>query len=143
MPGSPGSSRLFARSQRVMRHRIPSTLLGAVLLAALSLVAIPATAGGPVVVGQPVQFQDLSLNLPLSWGWDFDYDGGPEILFDSFEEHPTWTFQEVGSYDVYHQACNFFGCAAIVKTVEVVEDPTIFWDDFETGGAGRWDVESP
>jgi len=46
-----------------------------------------------------VQFTDLSnLSQPItSWEWDFDSDG----IIESYEQNPTWTYNEKGSYSVY------------------------------------------
>jgi len=45
-----------------------------------------------------VQFQDLSHSAwPIqSWAWDFDGDGE----FDSYEQNPSWIYNEPGSYSV-------------------------------------------
>jgi PKD repeat protein len=46
-----------------------------------------------------VQFTDLS-NLSqtiISWEWDFDNDG----TIDSYEQNPTWIYNEAGTYTIY------------------------------------------
>jgi len=44
-------------------------------------------------------FTDLSNSLEpvTAWFWDFDNDGS----FDAFEQHPSWTFEESGTYSVF------------------------------------------
>ena len=46
-----------------------------------------------------VQFTDLSnLSQPItSWEWDFNNDG----IIDSYEQTPTWTYDEEGTFSVY------------------------------------------
>jgi len=46
-----------------------------------------------------VQFTDLSnLSQPItSWEWDFNNDG----IIDSYEQTPTWTYNEEGNFSVY------------------------------------------
>jgi len=46
-----------------------------------------------------IQFTDLS-NLSqtiISWEWDFNNDG----TIDSYEQNPTWTYNEAGTYTIY------------------------------------------
>jgi PKD repeat protein len=51
------------------------------------------------VVPLQVQFTDLSnLSQPITtWEWDFDNDG----VIDSYEQTPSWTYNEDGNYSVY------------------------------------------
>ena len=52
----------------------------------------------PVCVGNPVQFNDLSLpsGQIVNWAWDFDEDGTP----DDITQNPSYTFPSAGSYPV-------------------------------------------
>ena len=46
-----------------------------------------------------VNFTDLSISSPdpiISWEWDFDNDG----TIDSYDQNPTWTYNDLGSYTV-------------------------------------------
>jgi len=43
-----------------------------------------------------VNFTDLSGGFPTNWFWDFQNDG----VYDSFEQNPTFTYTDVGIYDV-------------------------------------------
>ena len=43
-----------------------------------------------------VQFADESVGNPIYWFWDFDNDG----TTDSMEQHPAWTYSEIGTYSV-------------------------------------------
>ncbi len=43
-----------------------------------------------------VQFTDMSIGDIISWQWDFDNDG----TFDSDEQNPVWTYEDVGYYTV-------------------------------------------
>jgi PKD repeat protein len=46
-----------------------------------------------------VNFTDLSISQPnpiILWEWDFDNDG----TIDSYDQDPTWTYNDVGSYTV-------------------------------------------
>jgi len=49
-----------------------------------------------VLVGDPIQFTDLSTGTPTSWQWDFNNDG----TIDSNEQNPVWTYNETGTYTV-------------------------------------------
>ena len=43
-----------------------------------------------------VQFTDQSEGSPTGWEWDFDMDG----IIDSYEQNPTWTYNDDGDYTV-------------------------------------------
>jgi PKD repeat protein len=43
-----------------------------------------------------VQFTDKSTGDPTSWKWDFQNDG----VFDSFDQYPSFSYSELGDYDV-------------------------------------------
>jgi len=57
--------------------------------------ASPTSGSAPLTV----HFSDLSGGDPngiIGWQWDFDCDGE----FDSYEQHPQYTYQDTGSYSV-------------------------------------------
>ncbi|MBN1873860.1 MAG: PKD domain-containing protein [Anaerolineae bacterium] len=58
-----------------------------------------------------VQFTDLSSNGPASWEWDFDNDG----TVDATDQHPTHTYQEMGTYTVRLHVSNEKGSDDEVK----------------------------
>ena len=58
-----------------------------------------------VLPGTTVNFQDLSLNVPTGWSWDFP--GGDETTSGSNE--PQITYSTLGSYDVRLIVSNAFG----------------------------------
>ena len=76
----------------------------------LSVIA-PVTAGIEVpafVCGTlPVQFTDVSSNVPTSWNWDFG-DGTT-----STEQNPVHTYAESGIYTITLEACNSLGCDVV------------------------------
>jgi len=49
-----------------------------------------------VLVEEYIQFTDLSFGDPISWEWDFDYNG----TIDSYEQNPLWAYSEPGTYTV-------------------------------------------
>jgi len=49
-----------------------------------------------VMVGESIQFNDLSVGPPYSWSWDFDNDG----VYDSYVQNPIWTYNLPGSYTI-------------------------------------------
>ncbi|MEQ8707035.1 MAG: PKD domain-containing protein [Phaeodactylibacter sp.] len=55
----------------------------------------------------PVQFTDVSTNVPTSWNWDFG-DGTT-----STEQNPVHTYSESGTYTITLEACNVLGCDVI------------------------------
>ncbi|MFK8006668.1 MAG: PKD domain-containing protein [Saprospiraceae bacterium] len=58
----------------------------------------------------PVQFNDLTINVPTSWAWDFG-DGTTSSL-----QSPIHTYAGSGTYSVSLVACNSLGCDTINKT---------------------------
>lgn len=84
----------------------------------LSVIA-PVTAGieaPEFVCGTlPVQFTDVSTNLPTSWAWDFG-DGTT-----STEQNPVHTYAESGTFTITLEACNVLGCdvATLTDFIEV------------------------
>jgi len=55
-------------------------------------------------VGQTVQFNDQSTNVPTGWSWDFG-----DASTDSFLQHPTHVYTGAASYDVLLTASNAAG----------------------------------
>jgi hypothetical protein len=55
-------------------------------------------AGGGIPL--EVNFSDISITHPdymiSSWAWDFDSDG----TIDSYDQNPTWTYNDLGTFDV-------------------------------------------
>ncbi len=49
-----------------------------------------------IVIGDAIQFTDLSYGSPTTWQWDFDNDGA----IDSEEQNPEWIYNEPGIYTV-------------------------------------------
>ena len=45
---------------------------------------------------QEIHFTDISTGNPTAWEWDFDNDG----VIESYEQNPTWSYPEHGSYSV-------------------------------------------
>ena len=60
-----------------------------------------------------VQFTDTSLNLPVSWYWDFG-DGNSSTL-----QNPVNTYYTGGQYTVNFVALNGFGSSAATSTISV------------------------
>ncbi|GAA4052128.1 hypothetical protein GCM10022409_43780 [Hymenobacter glaciei] len=58
----------------------------------------------------PVQFTDLSTNLPTSWVWDFG-DGTPT----SSLQNPSHQYAATGTYNVTLAATNSFGTASVTR----------------------------
>ncbi len=77
-----------------------------------------------VVAGNPVQFSDLSTNLPQSWSWSFQ-NGFPAT---SNLRNPTVTWSTPGTYSVTLTASNAYGSDSEVKvgyiTVTAYTAPT-------------------
>lgn len=66
----------------------------------------------------PVNFIDLSQNLPISWAWDFG-DG-----FTSIEQNPTHVFAP-GTYTVSLTVSNAAGTSSLTQQVTVQLTPTV------------------
>ncbi|MBI9038866.1 MAG: PKD domain-containing protein, partial [Bacteroidales bacterium] len=49
-----------------------------------------------IILGETIQFTDLSSGNPTSWQWDFDNNG----TIDSEEQNPEWIYDEPGIYTV-------------------------------------------
>lgn len=58
-----------------------------------------------------VQFSDLSSSNVTSWEWDFDYDGTP----DSFEQNPSWTYNDAGFFTVSLKVSDGQSDTAMIK----------------------------
>ncbi len=62
-----------------------------------------------------VSFSDKSVGINStisSWEWDFDNDG----LIDSYDQNPSYVFQEAGSYSVYLKISNATLEDTVIKT---------------------------
>jgi PKD repeat protein len=83
-----------------------------------------------IIMGQSVQFSDLSSNNPTSWSWTFQ--GGTPAT--SSEQNPLVTYQEAGTYDVTLTVENQYG--SDTKTVEgyITVDSTIGIDELADKG---------
>lgn len=75
-----------------------------------------------------VTFNDLSLNGPSDWSWDFGDSG------TATDKNPVHIYTSPGFYDVTLTVSNFFGSDMITKTayIEVLDDSqcTRYEDDF-------------
>jgi PKD repeat protein len=60
-----------------------------------------------------VTFQDVSINSPTSWQWDFG-DGGTSPL-----QNPTHTYTAAGTYSVKLVVCNATACDSLTQSVVV------------------------
>jgi uncharacterized protein (TIGR02145 family) len=74
-----------------------------------------------LVVGQSVQFTDLSTNNPISWNWSFG-DGYASTL-----QNPSHTYSTAGNYTVTLQVTNQYGSGTETKTnfITVTENEEI------------------
>lgn len=104
-------------------------VLGALLLSPATraaelpvrVLSLAATTDGPsAYVGQTVQFMDSSTGTPISWSWDFSYDGVQPVV-DSTQQNPVWTFGTAGTYAIRLEVCNTGGCGSAVKQILVAE----------------------
>ncbi len=59
---------------------------------------------------QAILFEDTSTGVPTSWAWDFDGDG----TTDSVLPNPSFTYAQVGTYDVRLTASNSQGSDTLV-----------------------------
>jgi len=57
-----------------------------------------------------VTFTDLSTGTPTSWNWDFGDGGG------STDQHPSYTYNNIGTYTVTLTVSNDYGSDDIIKT---------------------------
>lgn len=120
---------------RIDKNTGQATLIGAVGISAINNLAFlraPSSpgGGGPTadftwlpaapVVGQQVQFTDLSTGTPTSWSWNLDGIGGD----DSTARNPIWTYVTPGTYTVTLRACNASGCSSRTRSVPVANPST-------------------
>lgn len=68
-------------------------------------------------------FNDLSVNLPTSWTWDFG-DGTT-----SNQQNPAHTYTQEGTYDVSLEVCNNLGCDETVFTDYITVDFAFIYCD--------------
>ncbi len=98
--------------------------------------------------GGSVQFEDISINAPIEWYWDFG-DGQTSV-----EENPIHTYDDPGHYDVQLNVTNNFGSDTIlaenyIRAVSYT-DSLLFCDDFDDDeihpfwdfGIGTWEEDS-
>ncbi len=87
-----------------------------------------------VLVGSSVNFTDLTQNLPESWYWEFD--GGEPAT--STDQHPTITYNTLGTYQVSLMATNQNGNATELKTdyITVSQIATMCTNEVTNAGAG-------
>jgi PKD repeat protein len=88
-----------------------------------------------VVVGNSVQFTDLSLNNPTSWSWTFN-DGTPST---STSQNPLITYNLVGTFSVSLTVTNSEG--SNTKTVNgyiTVVQAGIYCESHSTSNAVEW-----
>ena len=89
------------------------------------------------IVGQSVQFIDLSSGLPSSWAWDFDGDG----IIDSTVPNPTHVFAQPGVYPVSLTVGNAIGSDTQIAAGGVLVQPPLpaaapYAIDFSPGSTG-------
>lgn len=58
-----------------------------------------------------VSFQDETYGNPMNWNWDFDNDG----VVDSQEQHPSYTYNEPGTYTVSLEVSDQFVTKTVLK----------------------------
>ena len=62
----------------------------------LSFIADFSASSIEIMLGDTIQFTDLSVGTPISWAWDFDGDD----ITDSTIENPAWEYTQIGIYTV-------------------------------------------
>ncbi|MCS6990735.1 MAG: PKD domain-containing protein [Chitinophagales bacterium] len=73
-------------------------------------------------MGQSVNFQDLSLNVPTSWNWQFP----GAIPSSSTDQHPVHiVYPNPGTYDVTLTAANAYGSNTLTKTAYITVNPVL------------------
>ena len=79
----------------------------------------------------PVQFTDLSTNLPTAWRWDFG-DGSTSTL-----QNPAHQYAAAGSYNVTLAATNTYGTASVTRLNAVsVQVPCLTYCSANGAGPG-------
>jgi len=73
-------------------------------------------------LGQSVNFNDLSQNVPTSWNWSFS-GGNPST--SSLQNPTTITYNTAGTYDVTLTAINAYGSGSLTKTGYIIVNPAI------------------
>ncbi len=87
-----------------------------------------------IIVGNSVDFTDISTGNPTSWSWSFE-GGSPST---STQQNPTVTYNQAGSYDVSLTVQNAGGQSNTVTKVDyitVVEEPGQHFVPIWSGGA--------
>lgn len=81
-----------------------------------------------------VTFQDLSLNDPLEFHWDFDNDG----IYDSEERNPTFVYETPGIYSVKLKVNSFqFYDTLVISNYITVRD-----NGLSGAVSGVWDLDT-
>lgn len=75
-----------------------------------------------VIINTPIQFSDLSANVPVSWYWDFG-DGG-----SSTEQNPLHTYAIAGTYNVTLTVENSFGFDFETKSAYITVNNPVGYD---------------
>jgi len=93
-----------------------------------------------IIVGESVNFTDLSTGYPTEYNWTFT-GGTPQT---SSEQNPTVFYNEVGVYDVTLTVTNEDGSDSEIKTGYItVNEPGPFFEDFEVmTGSGSYNGAS-
>lgn len=89
-----------------------------------------------VTMNEEVQFNELSLGGPVSWEWDFENDGS----YDSFEQNPSFSYNEPGLYSVKLKVTDVNGMTdSLVKENYILVEPPLvayFSFDPQSGSVG-------
>jgi PKD repeat protein len=73
------------------------------------------SSNSPVLLGQPVQFTNLSIGLqPITYEWDFGDGAGT-----STETNPSYTYAAIGTYTVTLEATNALGSDSVSHQITV------------------------
>jgi PKD repeat protein len=80
-------------------------------------------------IGEEIQLTDTSFGNIDNWSWDFQNDG----VYDSFEQNPTFTYTEVGTYDVKLKISNATMVDSLIKQdyITVTYCPPVAPDNVE------------
>ncbi|MEM6344988.1 MAG: S8 family serine peptidase [Bacteroidota bacterium] len=102
-----------------------------------------------VCLNSPINFTDLTDNLPTSWDWSFEPSNVSYLNgTNSTSNNPVVSFPNYGLYQVSLKAANGNGTDSLIRTsyISVVEGTTPDWaEDFESGTfpPQSWQVENP
>lgn len=82
------------------------------------------------IVPFSVRFEDLSLNNPTSWFWDFDGDN----VTDSTEQNPMHTYASAGNYTVSLNVSNGYGWDISSKPAYITVS-SVDWNPWDDSGS--------